>query len=101
MKTPKKLSIERLTNDQLATADKCRDHIAATMYAAGYNERDVTMFLAGATMLGHLQKGGSSWGRIFLTRKHFTHLAIDDTSVERAGHHDPSCAILPDDPYTL
>lgn len=97
----RKLSIERLTPEQLETADQCRDIVAARLYAAGYSERDVTMFLAGASMLGHLQKGGSRWARAYLVRLHFTHLAIDDYSIERAGHHDKKSSILPDDPYTL
>ena len=97
----RKLTIERLTPEQLETADQCRDIVAARLYTAGYSEREVTMFLAGASMLGHLQKGGSRWARAYLVRQHFTHLAIDDYSIERAGNHDKKSSILRDDPYTL
>ena len=97
----RKLSIEGLTPSDLETADQCRDIVASRLYAAGYSEREVTMFLAGASMLGHLQRGGSRWARAYLVRLHFTHLAIDDYSIERAGQHDPKNSILPDDPYTI
>lgn len=65
--------------------NECRTFIAKAMRNAGYNERDISMFLAGATMLGYLDDDRASWAREFLTRKFFADLEPFDKRITAAG----------------
>ena len=69
------------------TAQQCRDMIAANMSANGYSEREITFFLAGATLLGYLSDDRRAWMREFLTRRHFSTIDPQDSAIEQAGSH--------------
>ena len=97
-KKPRKLSISKFTPEDLDGLEKCRDVIAAELYGAGYSKGEVTMFLAGATLLGHLQDGGSKWGRIYLIQQHLADIQPFDCKIETAGRHKPD-TMTPQDPY--
>lgn len=71
----------------LKTPEQCRQFIADRMYNAGYSQRDVRMFLAGATWCGFLAPGASAWARIFQIQKHFSHLDPMDADLDAAGDH--------------
>lgn len=86
---PKEYVVKRplISPQKLDTVDKCRDFIAERMYNAGYSQRDVRMFLAGATWIGFLQQGASKWARVFQIQKHFSHLDPMDKDLDAAGDH--------------
>ena len=63
----------------------CRKMIAESMDQAGYSERDVRMFLAGATLVGYLADDRASWAREFLVRKFFTYVDPWDERIDAAG----------------
>lgn len=59
--------------------------VAEGMADAGYSEREIQMFLAGATMLGYLADDRASWAREHLVRKFFSHVDPWDTRIDAAG----------------
>lgn len=96
----RKLTISRIPPKDLQTLQQCRQMIADRLYDNGFSSREVTMFLAGATMLGHLQKGGSHWGRIYLIQKHFSQVDPMSMAIESCGKHEFKLGAQ-EDPYAL
>jgi hypothetical protein len=94
----RKLTISRIPPKDLQTLEQCRQMIADRLYDNGFTSREVTMFLAGATMLGHLQKGGSHWGRIYLIQKHFSQVDPMSMTIESCGKHEMKTG-PEEDPY--
>lgn len=70
---------------EIRTAQDCRNHIAAELEAAGYTDREIQMFLSGATLLGYLADERASWARDFLIRKYLTNIEPFAPTISLAG----------------
>lgn len=56
---------------------------------AGFSDHEANLFLAGATILGHLRQGGCAWWREHQVRLHLELLQPTDNTVEMAGMDTP------------
>ena len=66
-------------------ANQCRKLIADAMRDNSYSDRDIHMFLAGATLLGYLHDERASWARDHLTRDLCNDMTPFDSRINAAG----------------
>jgi hypothetical protein len=65
--------------------NECRKMIWDSMSNAGYADREIQMFLAGATIMGYLADNRASWAREHLTKKFFSFVDPWDPRIDQAG----------------